>query len=89
MCNFIHAWFESISLFLPHFAQAKEKDLHKERQSEADRLYDLKRIELDVRALELEALERQTRRQIKMATDNYNVALAKDVETRRSQDKQV
>jgi len=69
-------------------AQAQEKDLHKERQSEADRLYDLKRIELDVRALELEALERQTRRQIKMATDNYNVALAKDVETRRSQDKQ-
>ena len=49
----------------------------------------MKRIELDVRALELEALERQTRKQIKMATDNYNVALAKDMETRRSQEKQV
>jgi len=69
-------------------AQAKEKELQKERQTEADRLYDLKRIELDVRALELEALERQTRKQIKMATDNYNVALAKDMDTRRSQEKQ-
>jgi len=69
-------------------AQAKEKDLQKSRQTEADRLYDLKRIELDVRALELEALERQTRKNIKMATDNYNRALAQDMETRRSKEKQ-
>lgn len=69
-------------------AQAKEKELHKQRQAAADRLYELKRVELDVRALELEKMETETRKQIKMATDSYNVALAKDMENRNQKDKQ-
>ena len=45
-----------------------------DNQKKADRLYELKMKELDVRACELQLAEEQCRRAIVEATKNYNVA---------------
>uniref|UniRef100_A0A1I8GIZ7 RIB43A domain with coiled-coils 2 n=1 Tax=Macrostomum lignano TaxID=282301 RepID=A0A1I8GIZ7_9PLAT len=62
--------------------QQREKDAAKWGQKEADRLYDLKRRELDQRACELAQAEEACRRAINMATADYNNALAREAEER-------
>ncbi|XP_002735247.1 RIB43A-like with coiled-coils protein 2 [Saccoglossus kowalevskii] len=56
--------------------QAQEKKAAEARQKEADRLYELKARELDQRALELAKAEEECRRNINLATKDYNKALA-------------
>lgn len=55
--------------------QIDEKKRAKDQLTEANRLHDLKRIELDDRALALAKAEKDCQRNIKLATDNYNLAL--------------
>uniref|UniRef100_A0A0B7A525 RIB43A-like with coiled-coils protein 2 n=1 Tax=Arion vulgaris TaxID=1028688 RepID=A0A0B7A525_9EUPU len=58
-----------------HDAQMREKSRAKQNQDEADRLYDLKQKELDLRAIELQEAEEQCKKAINMATASYNDAL--------------
>jgi len=58
--------------------QLKEKQNAIQQQKEADRLYDLKRVELDMRSLELEASERATRRNIAISEKNFNLKQAQE-----------
>ncbi|CAE1262756.1 RIB43A-like with coiled-coils protein 2 [Acanthosepion pharaonis] len=58
--------------------QIDEKKQAKDQLAEANRLHDLKRIELDERALALAKAEKDCQRNIKLATDNYNLALDKE-----------
>jgi len=53
--------------------QINEKENAKQQQKEADRLYDLKRVELDMRSMELENNERECRRRIEIANKNFNL----------------
>ena len=55
--------------------QMDEKNKAKNNLTEANRLHDLKRIELDERALALVKAEKDCQRNIKLATSNYNLAL--------------
>jgi len=58
--------------------QLKEKQNAIQQQKEADRLYDLKRVEQDMRSLELEAAERATRRNIAISEKNFNLKQAQE-----------
>lgn len=62
--------------------QQRERDAALHGQREADRLYDLKRRELDQRACELAQAEEACRRAINLATSDYNNALAREAEER-------
>ncbi|ESO95658.1 hypothetical protein LOTGIDRAFT_188374 [Lottia gigantea] len=55
--------------------QKLEKELAERNQKAADRLYELKQKELDMRALDLQDAEENCRRAINMATSDYNKAL--------------
>ncbi|XP_071960398.1 RIB43A-like with coiled-coils protein 2 [Antedon mediterranea] len=56
--------------------QKAERDLQNKRQTEADRLYDLHRREMDQRAVELTQAEMDCRRNINQSVKDYNKALA-------------
>lgn len=55
--------------------QQKEREQAKRNQAQADRLYELKMKELDARAMDLQRAEEDCRRNINMATTDYNNAL--------------
>ncbi|XP_033109597.1 RIB43A-like with coiled-coils protein 2 [Anneissia japonica] len=55
--------------------QKAERNLQNKRQSEADRLYDLHRREMDQRAMELNKAEEDCRRAINESVRDYNKAL--------------
>ncbi len=55
--------------------QAEDKRRHEREQKEADRLHQLKAIELDQRAIELAEAEEKTRKTLNEATRDYNLAL--------------
>ncbi len=63
--------------------QQHEKNLAKIRQRMADKLYDVKRMEMDERALELQRAEEECRRAINSAVQDYNEALQRETEHRR------
>ena len=56
-------------------AQIAEKEHHTQEEKHADRLYHLKACELDQRAVDLAAADEETRRNISIATKEYNLAL--------------
>jgi len=55
--------------------QQREKDQAKRNQAQADRLYELKSKELDLRSMQLQKSEEDCRKAINMATSDYNNAL--------------
>jgi hypothetical protein len=66
--------------------QAEERRKAEERKKYADHLYDLKQIELDQRAQELQKAEEECRKAIKMASANYNKALAEEAARQKELD---
>ncbi|XP_060606493.1 RIB43A-like with coiled-coils protein 2 [Ruditapes philippinarum] len=58
--------------------QQREREQARKNQAQADRLYELKMKELDARAMELQKAEEECRRNINMATTDYNNALARE-----------
>lgn len=61
-------------------AQQSEDKRHLEQeQKEAERLYQLKAIELDQRAMELGEAEEKTRKTLNEAMRDYNLALVKQL----------
>ena len=56
-------------------AQIAEKERLITEQNHADRLYDMKACELDQRTVDLASAEADTRRNITIATKEYNLAL--------------
>ena len=56
-------------------AQIAEKERLQSEQQHADRLYDLKTCELDQRAVDLACADTETRKNITVATKEYNLAL--------------
>ncbi|KAL4227175.1 Protein Tax-1 [Mactra antiquata] len=60
--------------------QKRERDQAKRNQDQADRLYELKMKELDLRAMELQKAEEDCRRNINVATADYNNALKRERE---------
>ena len=56
-------------------AQIAEKERLITEQKHADRLYDMKACELDQRTVDLASAEAETRRNITIATKEYNLAL--------------
>ena len=58
-------------------AQIAEKEHHTQEEKHADRLYHLKACELDQRAVDLAAADEETRRNISIATKEYNLALVR------------
>ena len=60
-------------------AQTAEKERLASEQRHADRLYDLKACELDQRAVDLACAEAETRRNITIATKEYNLALVSGI----------
>uniref|UniRef100_H2YUK5 RIB43A-like with coiled-coils protein 2 n=1 Tax=Ciona savignyi TaxID=51511 RepID=H2YUK5_CIOSA len=58
--------------------QKKDKEEAMAQQKQADKLHDMKRIELDQRAMELETSERVCRRQIEISTKEFNQAQMKE-----------
>ncbi|XP_078488172.1 protofilament ribbon protein [Ciona intestinalis] len=58
--------------------QKKDKEDAMAQQKQADKLHDMKRIELDQRAMELETAERECRRQIEVTTKEFNLAQIKE-----------
>jgi len=66
-------WYES---------QMNEKARAKSNQDKADNLYDLKQIELDKRAMDLQVAEENCRKAINMANAAYNDALNKEQQER-------
>lgn len=72
-------------------AQQQDKQNAIEQQKYADKLYDLKRVEMDQRAMDLESSEAQCRRDISVATKQFNLAQAnerKEKESLRSKHEQ-
>lgn len=59
-------------------AQKREKDDAQAQQRYADKLYDMKRVELDQRAIELDLSERECRRQIEKSRKDFNLAQANE-----------
>lgn len=59
-------------------AQKHEKDDAQAQQKYADKLYDMKRVELDQRAIELDEAERECRRQIEKSRKDFNLAQANE-----------
>ena len=68
--------------------QKQNKELSECNQKEADRLYQLKMMELDQRAIELAKAEEECRRALNVANSNYNDALARETSARRAIKKQ-
>jgi len=68
--------------------QLKEKQNAIQQQKEADRLYDLKRVEQDMRSLELEAAERATRRNIAISEKNFNLKQAQEKSMQETKQKE-
>ncbi|CAH8825717.1 unnamed protein product [Trichobilharzia szidati] len=62
--------------------QIEERNRAEKAQKEADRLYDLKRRELDQRACELQKAEEQCRRAINVALERYNKLLKEENDQR-------
>ncbi|ESN91169.1 hypothetical protein HELRODRAFT_90340 [Helobdella robusta] len=58
--------------------QARERKQSEENQRLADKLYELKMIEMDQRAVELGKAEEECRKAINKATKNYNDALLRE-----------
>ena len=56
-------------------AQTAEKEHTLQEEKHADRLYHLKACELDQRAVDLASADEDTRRNITVATKEYNLAL--------------
>jgi len=69
-------------------AQIKEKQNARHQQKEADRLYDLKRVELDMRSMELERSEMECRRRVDIANKNFNLNQLREKEKKDELDKQ-
>lgn len=59
--------------------QQHEKNIDKIQQQMADKLYDIKRMEMDQRALELQKAEEECRRAINSAVKDYNDALQREM----------
>lgn len=58
--------------------QQREREQARINQQQADRLYELKMKELDARAMDLQKAEEECRRNINLATTDYNNALARE-----------
>ena len=67
--------------------QAEERRKSEEKKKYADKLYDMKQIELDHRAMELGKAEMNCRRAINVAQANYNKALFDELNNQRNIDK--
>lgn len=67
--------------------QAEERRKAEEKKKYADKLYDMKQIELDQRAMELQKAEMDCRRAINVAQANYNKALFDEWTNQRNLDK--
>ena len=65
-----------------------EKDQEEANLRQAQRLYDLKAIENDQRAMELACVEQECRRAINMAMKDYNLALTNERKAKEDADKQ-
>ena len=65
-----------------------EKDQEEANLRQAQRLYDLKAIENDQRAMELACAEQECRRAINMAMKDYNLALTNERKAKEDADKQ-
>lgn len=70
------------------FQQIREKQNANMQQKEADRLYDLKRLEMDMRAMQLEESERECRRRIDVETKNFNLKQLREREMKEAKDKE-
>lgn len=57
--------------------QQREREQARRNQEQADRLYELKMRELDQRSMDLQKAEEECRRNINMATTDYNNALVR------------
>ncbi|KAH3820230.1 RIB43A-like with coiled-coils protein 2 [Dreissena polymorpha] len=68
--------------------QQRERDQARRNQQQADHLYELKMRELDQRAMELQSAEEECRRNINLATTDYNNALARERSERERLHKQ-
>jgi len=68
--------------------QIREKQNALMLKKEADRLYDLKRIELDMRAMELEDADRECRRRIEIANKNFNLKQLREKQQKDAKDKE-
>lgn len=64
--------------------QAEERRKSEEKKKYADKLYDMKQIELDQRAMELQKAEMDCRRAINVAQSNYNKALFDELTNQRN-----
>ncbi|KAG9477765.1 hypothetical protein GDO78_012990 [Eleutherodactylus coqui] len=69
--------------------QIEERKRSEAQQMYADNLYDRKRVELEERSQHLSKMEEECRKAMKMATDNFNQALAMEASERRRQQKQL
>jgi hypothetical protein len=63
--------------------QQHEKNIAMIQQQMADKLYDIKRMEMDQRALELQRAEEECRRAINSAVKDYNEALQREMDHRK------
>ena len=64
-------------------AQVEEKERLISEQRHADKLYDMKACELDQRAVDLASADTETRRNITIATKDYNLALVRKIRERK------
>ncbi|CAI8052399.1 RIB43A-like with coiled-coils protein 2, partial [Geodia barretti] len=67
-------------------AQTAEKEHTLQEEKHADRLYHLKACELDQRAVDLASADEDTRRNITVATKEYNLALGKEKAGQKQQE---
>ncbi|XP_058874593.1 RIB43A-like with coiled-coils protein 1 [Acipenser ruthenus] len=67
--------------------QREERERERDAQRYADNVSDLKRVELDLRAVHLSELEEQCKRAIDMAVKDCNKAQAEEVAQRRRMDR--
>lgn len=67
--------------------QKNEKEQEEANLREAERLHDLKVLEMDGRAMQLENQEMQCRRNLNVATKEYNNALARERMAKEDQEK--
>jgi len=67
--------------------QKNEKEQEEANLQEANRLYDLKALEMDGRAMQLENQEMLCRRNLNVATKEYNLALARERMAKEDQEK--
>jgi len=65
-----------------------ERSQEDSNRKQAEKLHELKTIELDQRAMDLANAEQQCRDAINMATKDYNLALARERKAKEDADKQ-